>query len=196
MESLDTTRRRIWIVGNIQLVALPAIAHVHRAMRNPVQTFFGKLSSAAPLQFDVNLVATFHCIARQHHRSREIAHRIGEQNPDRRKRSGHRRYQHTRNAQRAGKRAGMQRTAAAKSHQRELARIVPSLDRDDADRLLHLCVDHAKYASRKLLRAFSASPFARCRIASVRRRSRCMPPPRKLASSSRPSRRFASVTVG
>ena len=45
----------------------------------------------------------------------------------------------------------MQRSAAAESHQRELARVVSTLDRDDADGSFHLRVDDAENAGRKLL---------------------------------------------
>src|ERR1700756_3884715 len=48
----------------------------------------------------------------------------------------------------------MQRTASPIGHQRELARIMSSLDQDDADRPLHLRFDHAKYSCRKLRCAF------------------------------------------
>ena len=89
----------------------------------------------------------------------------------------------------------MQRPAAAKSHQSEVARIVAALDRDHANRLLHLRLNHTQNAGGKFLDGRERA-LCSCMIRSVRSRSSRTPPPRKLSASSRPSNRFASVTVG
>src|SRR6266849_5180871 len=44
---------------------------------------------------------------------------------------------------------GMHRARAAERHQRELARVEAALHRDDADRPLHVGVDHANNAARR-----------------------------------------------
>ena len=90
----------------------------------------------------------------------------------------------------------MQRARPAERHQREGARIMAALDRDDADGAHHVGVDDAHDAERRLaqrrVRAFSASGAM---AASARRRSRRMPPPIS-SSGRRPSTRLASETVG
>ena len=144
---------------NIQFVSLPAIAQIERALRHPCRPSSANSASPRCFKFRKVLLRGFHRIARQHHRSRIIAHRIGQQNADRRKRAGHRGNQHRGNAQSPRQRTSMQRPAAAKSHQRKLARVVAALDRDDANRLLHLRLDHAKNARGKLFDASSSGPF-------------------------------------
>src|SRR5271169_1212833 len=49
----------------------------------------------------------------------------------------------------------MQRTTAAKSHQGKVAGIVPSLDRDYANRPFHVCLDHTENAGCKFLDALN-----------------------------------------
>ena len=84
-----------------------------------------------------------------------------------------------------GERARMQRPGAAVRDERELARIVPTLDRDDAQRAQHLRVHDLDHRSR-------IDPGER---ALRRPRDRATSPPGSSAGN-RPSRRFASVTVG
>ena len=85
---------------------------------------------------------------------------------------------------------------AAERDEREIARVVPALDRDDANRALHVGVGdaHDAFGERRhaeLQRARDVGGDAR----RARSTSSVIRPPRKYSGSSRPSSRLASVTV-
>ena len=112
------------------------------------------------------------------------AHVAGRQ-PERREDAGGPRDEHCLQLELLGERAGVQRPGAAERDERELAWVVAALDADDAQRALHLGVDdgdHVGGIDRRRARAAAAS------------RSSSSPP--AIVAGSRPSSRFASVTVG
>ena len=96
-----------------------------------------------------------------------------------------------------GDRAGVQRARAAERDERELARVEPALDPDEADRVRHLLVGDLQRRARGLdaRRGRGRSPRLSKARAPPRGRGPCAPP-RKYSRLSRPSTRLASVSVG
>ena len=93
----------------------------------------------------------------------------------------------------------MQSSRTPEGHQREVSRIVTALDRHHPDRLLHGGVYDPDDAAGKLLKRQTGAFCCLSHCATTRRvrsRSRVNSPPRNWSGRNRPSRRFASVTVG
>ena len=109
------------------------------------------------------------------------------------------RHQHRADANLADQRRAMQRTGPAENHQREVARIVAALDRQQACAAGHILVDDGQDRFRRLLDAktelFAQPRHCRARAATTSSEARSFSP---IGSSGliRPSTTFASVTVG
>ena len=113
-----------------------------------------------------------------------VAPLVARDEAERREHAGRLRDEHGADAELFGERARVERTGAAERDEREPARIVAALDRDDAQRAQHLSVHDLHHRSRDRC-------LSRARAAASR--SRTSPP--GSSAGSRPSRRFASVTV-
>ncbi len=74
---------------------------------------------------------------------RVIAHTVGQEHAQRRQRAGESRHNHGPDTQFFRHFAGVQPATAAESNQREVARIAPALDRNHADRSLHIGIGNA-----------------------------------------------------
>ncbi len=84
MKGCDGLRWRLLIERDIQFVSLPPVAHVHGALGHTLQAFCSELGGTALRDFREAAFKSVDRIARQHHRAGIIAHRIREQNTDRR----------------------------------------------------------------------------------------------------------------
>ena len=76
----------------------------------------------------------------------QIVAQIGDQHAERTQNSGGRRYQQARDRQFARQRRAVHRPGAAEWHQRQTARVVTALDRDDTDPASHIGVGDAQDA--------------------------------------------------
>ena len=115
-----------------------------------------------------------------------VAPLVARDEPERGQHAGRRRHEHRAHPELLGERAGVQRPGAAERDEREVARVVAALDGDDAQRAQHLGVRRPRSTSRG-----SIPPSARCGRVAVE-----LEPARRASPGSRPSSRFASVTVG
>ena len=104
--------------------------------------------------------------------------------PERRKDACCRGYEHRRHPELVGERARMQWPGAPERDEREVARVEPLLDGDDAERAHHLGVHDLDHGGR-----FEAAERASARLPRRARRHQAA------ATGSRPSSRLASVTV-
>ena len=128
------------IRGHVQLVALASVAKIgaapdfrpwRLAPRPPLQCFKAALDIAAPQSA-----------------GGVVVHRVRHQHPQRRKSARVFGHDHRVDAELARDLARVQAARAAKSDQREIARVVAALDRDNANRALHVCVGDAQDSRR------------------------------------------------
>ena len=82
----------------------------------------------------------------------ELGLEVGGQQAVGAEHAGRGRDQHAGDAEQGGERAAVQRAGAAERHQREVARIVAALDRDDAHGADHVVVEDRQHAARRLRR--------------------------------------------
>ncbi len=90
--------------------------------------------------------------------ARELGLEVGDEQPERGEHAGTRRHDDGAHAEQAGERGAVQRTGTAEGEQREVARVVAALDRDDADGADHVVVDDGEDAARRLLQAQAQRP--------------------------------------
>ncbi len=76
----------------------------------------------------------------------QVVLQVGGEEPDRRREPGEHRNQHLRDAERAGHLGRVERPGASEGDERELAGVVPLLDRSRADRVRHVVVDERDHA--------------------------------------------------
>ena len=128
---------------------------------------------------------------------RQVVADVDHQAAERRPGAGARRDEHGRHAQLLRERGAVQRAGAAERDERELARVVAALERDDPHGVGHVRVgDGDDRLGGRVQRRGPAARATVVRIASsAASRSSVMPPPTS-CSPSRPSTRLASVFVG
>src|SRR5215470_15541388 len=143
-------------VGHVQLISLTCIADIDAATladRTPpaLQTECAlggsrqlcKLS-CQPCDWQLS------CHSPQN-RPGEFLYHIADEYPERRQGPGHGWHNHARNPKRLRQFAGVQSTCPSEGDQCETPRIVPALDRHDANGLLHSGIHHPDYARCELL---------------------------------------------
>ena len=127
----------------------------------------------------------------------QIVPQIGDQHAERAQDAGGRRDQEARDRQFARQGRAVHRPGAAERHQGQAARVVAALDRDDADAARHLRVGDAQDAGGGFDQVETERPAMRVAMARVAASaSSGNSPPSLVSPPSRPSTRFASVTVG
>ena len=130
-------------------------------------------------------------------RLHEVVAHVGHQAPQGRGDPGTRRHQHPGDGQLAGQGGGVQRAGAAEREQDEVARVVPALQRHQADGAGHLVVGHAHDGGGDLL-GTQAEMGADLLVEAVAHRGelRGALDAEESAGLSRPRSRLASVVVG
>ena len=91
-----------------------------------------------------------HVLQRLVQGAHEVVAHVGEHTAERGRDAGEARHQHVRHAELAGDGGGVHRPRATEGEEREVARVVPLVHRDEPRRARHLVVHHAQDRGRGL----------------------------------------------
>ena len=133
-----------------------------------------------------------------HYGAGEVFHHVADKDAQCRERTRERRHEYARDRKRLGEFASVQSARTSKSNEYKVARIVPTLDRDDTQGAFHVGINDTNHA-------FGKGFDGKCRMGLLEPGRDDLAgaidvefevTAQKAIRTKRPSNRFASVTVG